>query len=53
VDEENLIFVVVDDEGQFGAAADEVARGELAFEDGVLQVVAVADANFRAIVLNS
>ncbi len=42
VDEEDLVFVVVDDGGEFGAEADEVSRGELALEDGVLQVVAVA-----------
>ena len=41
MDEQDLVFVVVDDAGEFGAAADEVAGGELAFEDGVLEVVAV------------
>ena len=38
---ENLVFVVVDNASQFGAAPDEVTGGELAFEDRVLQVVAV------------
>jgi hypothetical protein len=39
VDEQDLVFVVVDDGGQLGAAADEVAGGELALENGVLEVV--------------
>lgn len=42
VDEEDLVLVVVDDFGDFGAAAGEVAWGELALEDGVLEVVAEA-----------
>ena len=41
MDEQNLIFVVVDDAGKFGAAPNQVARGELALEYGVLQMVAV------------
>ena len=40
MDEQNLVFGVLDDAGEFGAAADEVGRGELAFEDGVLEMVA-------------
>jgi hypothetical protein len=40
MDEQNLVFGVVDDAGEFDAAADEVGGGELAFEDGVLEVVA-------------
>jgi len=40
MNEEDLIFTVFDDAGEFGAAADEVAGSELAFEDGVLEVVA-------------
>ena len=31
---------VLDDAGEFGAAADQVAGSELAFEDGVLEMVA-------------
>ena len=41
MDEQNLILVVVDDAGKFGAAPNHVARGELAFEYGVLQMIAV------------
>ena len=40
MDEENLVFVVLDEVGEEGAAADEVGGGELAFEDGELEVVA-------------
>ena len=47
VDEEDLVFIVIDDAGEFGAAADDVAGGELAFEDGVLEVVAVAAHGFE------
>ena len=47
MDEQNLIFVMVDDEGEFGAAANEVAAGELAFEDGILEVIAVAAHSFE------
>ncbi len=47
VDEEDLVFVVMDDAGEFGAAANEVAGGELAFEDGVLEVVAEAAHRFE------
>lgn len=39
MDEENLVFVVVDEVGEEGAATDEVGGGELAFEDGELEVV--------------
>ena len=39
--------IVVDDAGEFGAAADEVAGRELALEDGVLKMVAVAAHGFE------
>ncbi len=39
VDEEDLVFVVIDELGEQGAAADEVRGGELAFEDGELEMV--------------
>ena len=41
MDEQNLILVVVDDAGEFGAAPNQVPRGELAFEYGVLQMITV------------
>jgi hypothetical protein len=47
VDEEDLIVVVVDDFGEFGAAADEVGGREMALEDGELEVVAVAAHGFE------
>jgi len=40
VDEKDLILVMVDDASKFGATADEIAWCELAFEDGVLEVIA-------------
>jgi hypothetical protein len=40
MDEQDLVFGVFDDAGEFNAAADEVAGRELAFEDGVLEMVA-------------
>ena len=42
VDEEDLVLAVVDDAAELLAAADEVAGGELALEDGELEVVAEA-----------
>jgi hypothetical protein len=42
MNEQNLIFVVVDDAGKFGAAANDIACRELALEDGVLKMVAEA-----------
>jgi hypothetical protein len=36
MDEQNLIFVVIDDAGKFRAAANKVAGRELALKDGVL-----------------
>ena len=39
MDEEDLVFVVIDELGEQGAAADEVRGGELAFEDGELEMV--------------
>jgi hypothetical protein len=47
MDEQNLIFAVMDDAGEVGAAADQVAGGEMALEDGVLQVVAEAAHGFE------
>jgi hypothetical protein len=47
VDEEDLIFVAVDDDGEVGAEAEEVSLSELAFEDGVLEVVAEAAHEFE------
>jgi len=47
VDEEHLVVVMVDDSGDFGAAADEVAGRELALEDGVLEMVAVPAHGFE------
>ena len=41
MDEQNLIFVVVDDAGKLGAAPNQVGRGELALEYGILQMIAV------------
>jgi hypothetical protein len=41
MDEQDLVLVVVDDAGKFGAAPNQVARGELALEYGVLQMIAV------------
>jgi hypothetical protein len=41
IDEEDLILVVVNDGGQFGAEPDEVGGIQLAFENGVLEVVAI------------
>jgi hypothetical protein len=41
MDEQNLIFVVFDDAGEFRAAPNKVARSELALEYGVLQMIAV------------
>jgi hypothetical protein len=41
MDEQNLILVVVDDASKFGATPNQVARGELALEYGVLQMIAV------------
>jgi hypothetical protein len=41
MDEQNLILVVVDDAGKFGAAPNQVPRGELALEYGVLQMITV------------
>jgi hypothetical protein len=41
IDEEDLILVMVNDGGQFGAEPDEVGGIQLAFENGVLEVVAV------------
>jgi hypothetical protein len=40
MDEEDLVFRVLDDASKFDAAADEVSGSELAFKDGVLEVVA-------------
>jgi hypothetical protein len=40
MNEENLVFVVFDDAGKLRAAPDQVARSELAFEHGVLQMIA-------------
>lgn len=42
MDEQNLILVMIDDAGEFGAAPNQVARGELALEYGVLQMITVA-----------
>jgi hypothetical protein len=42
MDKQNLIFVMVDDAGKFGAAPNQIAGSELAFEHRILQVVAVA-----------
>lgn len=42
MDEQNLIFIVVNDAGKLGAAANQVARGELALEHRVLEMIAVA-----------
>lgn len=47
VDEEDLVEVVVDGFGEFGAEAGEVGGGELAFEDGVLEVVAPGAHDFE------
>jgi hypothetical protein len=41
MDEQNLIFVVVDVMGKLGAASNQIARAELALEYGVLQMIAV------------
>lgn len=41
MDEQNLILVVIDDAGKFGAAPNQIARSELALEYGVLQMIAV------------
>jgi hypothetical protein len=41
VHEQNLILVVVDDAGKFGAAPNQIARGELTLEYGVLQMIAI------------
>lgn len=40
IDEQHLIFAVVDDLGEHVAAARQIARSELAFEDRVLQMIA-------------
>ena len=42
MDEEDLVIAMVNDGGQCGAEADEIGFGQLAFKDGVLQVVAPA-----------
>jgi hypothetical protein len=42
IDKEHLVVLVIDDVRQFGAEADKIRRGELALEDGVLQMVAEA-----------
>lgn len=42
VDKEDLVEFVVDDGGEFGTAPDEVNGGELAFEDGELQMISIA-----------
>lgn len=47
MDEEDLVFGVVDDAGEVRAAADEIGAGELALEDGELEVVAVAAHGFE------
>jgi len=47
IDEEYLILVMVDDGSQFGAEPDEVGGIQLAFENGVLEVVAVAAHNLE------
>jgi hypothetical protein len=47
MNEQNLIFVVVDDAGKFGAAANNIACRELALEDGVLKMVAEAAHGFE------
>jgi hypothetical protein len=47
MNEQNLIFVVVDDAGKFGAAANNIACRELALEDGVLKMVAEATHEFE------
>jgi hypothetical protein len=41
MDEEDLVFIAMDDLREIVAAADEVGLGELALEDGELEVVAV------------
>jgi hypothetical protein len=41
MDEQNLIFVVIDDAGKFRAAPNKVAGSELALEYGVLEMIAV------------
>jgi hypothetical protein len=43
VDEENLVFVVVDDAGEVGAKFDELSVVELTLEDGELEVFAPAE----------
>jgi hypothetical protein len=40
MDEQDLVFVVIDDAGKFRAAPDKVACRELALEHGVLQMIA-------------
>jgi hypothetical protein len=42
MNEQYLVFVVVNDPRQRRPAADQIARGELALEYGVLQMVAIA-----------
>jgi hypothetical protein len=40
MDEQNLVFVVIDDAVKFRATPDKVAGSELALEHGVLQMIA-------------
>jgi hypothetical protein len=42
VNEQHLVFVVVNDSRQCRPASDQIARCELTFKDGVLQMVTVA-----------
>jgi hypothetical protein len=46
-DEENLVFAVVDEFLEFGFHADAFDRGEVALEDGKLQVIAEIFAGFE------
>ncbi len=47
VDEDDLILIVVDDATEFDTEFDEIRGGELALEDGVLEVVAEAAHDFE------
>jgi hypothetical protein len=47
IDEEDLVEVVVDDFGELGGELGEVGAGELALEDGVLEVIAPGAHDFE------
>lgn len=47
IDEEHLVLFVMNHLGQFRAQADEVGASELAFEDGILEMIAKSAKNLE------